>query len=120
MFDHVAINVSSMKKSQAFYEKALKPLGYGVVMTFGTWVGFGQGKKPQFWIVTRKPVTKGAHLALAAADRKSVKAFHKAALAAGGNDNGKPGVRKDYSPTYYAAFVHDPDGNNIEVVTHGK
>jgi catechol 2,3-dioxygenase-like lactoylglutathione lyase family enzyme len=120
MFDHVALNVSNAKKSKEFYEKALKPLGLGVVATFENWTGFGKGEKPQFWIVTREPVSRGAHLALTAPDRKSVDAFHAAAVAAGGKDNGKPGIRADYSPTYYAAFVHDPDGNNIEVVTHAS
>ena len=116
MFDHVALNVSNAKKSKEFYEKALKPLGYGVVATFEGWTGFGKDPKPQLWLVTREPVTRGAHVALTAADRKAVDAFHGAAIAAGGKDNGKPGVRTDYSPTYYAAFVYDPDGNNIEVV----
>ena len=117
MFDHVALNVSNAKKSREFYEKALKPLGFGVVATWETWTGFGRSK-PEFWIVTREPITQGAHVAFAAADRQSVDAFYEAAIATGGKDNGKPGLRSDYSPTYYAAFVHDPDGNNIEVVCH--
>jgi catechol 2,3-dioxygenase-like lactoylglutathione lyase family enzyme len=120
MFDHVALNVSNPAKSRAFYEAALKPLGYTVVATFQNWTGFGKGKKPKLWIAARKPVSKGAHVALTAKDTKAVHAFHKAALAAGGKDNGKPGPRKDYSPTYYAAFVYDPDGNNIEVVCQTK
>jgi catechol 2,3-dioxygenase-like lactoylglutathione lyase family enzyme len=118
MFDHVALNVSNAKNSREFYEKALKPLGYSAVAAFENWTGFGKGKKPQLWIVMRKPVGKGTHVALAATDRKAVDAFYKAALAAGGKDNGKPGLRKDYSPTYYGAFVLDPDGNNIEAVCH--
>ncbi len=120
MFDHVALNVGNAKRSKEFYENALKPLGYGIVATFDNWTGFGRAEKPQFWIVNREPVSKGAHVALAASDRKSVDEFHKAAVAAGGKDNGKPGLRTDYGPTYYAAFVHDPDGNNIEVVTHAS
>ena len=119
MIDHIALNVRNAEKSRKFYEKALKPLGYKVNATFGGWTGFGKGKKPQFWVVTRKPLTTGAHVALLAPDRKSVAAFYKAAIAAGGMDNGKPGIRADYSPTYYAAFVYDPDGNNIEAV-HNK
>lgn len=118
MFDHVALNVSNAKKSKEFYERALKPLGYGVVATFENWTGFGKGDKPQFWIVSREPASMGTHLALTASDRRSVDGFYDAAIAAGGKDNGKPGLRTDYSPTYYAAFVYDPDGNNIEVVCH--
>jgi catechol 2,3-dioxygenase-like lactoylglutathione lyase family enzyme len=117
MFDHLALNVSNAKKSSKFYESALKPLGYGIVATFAGWTGFGKGKKPQFWVAARKPASKGAHVALVASSRKAVNDFYKAAIAAGGKDNGKPGVRKDYAPDYYAAFVYDPDGNNIEVVT---
>jgi catechol 2,3-dioxygenase-like lactoylglutathione lyase family enzyme len=118
MIDHVALNVGNLNRSLSFYEKALAPLGIKVVATWESWRGFGKGEKPKFWIVAREPASKGAHLALAADDRKAVDAFHKAAIGAGGKDNGKPGVRTDYSPTYYAAFVYDPDGNNIEVVTH--
>jgi len=118
MFDHVALNVTNVGTSKKFYEGALKPLGYGVVMTFEDWIGFGRDKKPQLWIVGRQPTTHGAHVALSAENRRAVDAFHLAALAAGGKDNGAPGVREDYSPTYYAAFVRDPDGNNIEVVCH--
>ena len=118
MFDHVALNVSNEKKSREFYEKALKPLGYSVVATFENWTGFGTGEKPEFWIARRDATSKGAHIAFAAADRKSVDAFHKAAVGAGGKDNGKPGIRADYSPTYYGAFVFDPDGNNIEAVCY--
>jgi catechol 2,3-dioxygenase-like lactoylglutathione lyase family enzyme len=118
MFDHMGLNVSNAKKSREFYEKALAPLGIKVAATFEQWTGFGKGEKPQFWIVKREPITKGAHVAFAAADQKSVDAFYAAAIAAGGKDNGEPGPRKDYSPTYYGAFVIDPDGNNIEAVCH--
>ena len=118
MFDHIGLNVSDAKKSTDFYTQALKPLGYSLVKDFETWIGFGKGDKAQLWIVLREPASGGAHVALAAPDRKSVDAFYAAAIAAGGKDNGKPGVRSDYSPTYYAAFVFDPDGNNIEAVTH--
>jgi catechol 2,3-dioxygenase-like lactoylglutathione lyase family enzyme len=118
MFDHIALNVSNAQKSKDFYERALKPLGYGVAASFENWTGFGEGKRPQLWIVNREPASNGAHVALSARDRKTVDAFYTAAIAAGGKDNGKPGLRTDYSPTYYAAFVYDPDGNNIEVVSH--
>jgi catechol 2,3-dioxygenase-like lactoylglutathione lyase family enzyme len=118
MFDHIALNVRDAKKSREFYEKALAPLGYKVAATFEGWTGFGKGEKPQFWVVTREPLNTGVHVALIAPDRKSVDAFYTAAMAAGGKDNGKPGIRTDYSPTYYAAFVFDLDGNNIEAVCH--
>jgi len=118
MFDHIGLNASDHKKSTDFYTKALAPLGYGPIKDFGTWIGFGKGDKAQLWIVAREPASTGTHIALSASDRKSVDAFYAAAMAAGGKDNGKPGVRADYSPTYYAAFVFDPDGNNIEVVSH--
>lgn len=118
MFDHVALNVSNAKKSREFYEKALKPMGYSVVATFENWTGFGKAEKPRFWIVTREPLGQGAHVAFAAAERKVVDAFYEAAVAAGGKDNGRPGIRTEYTPTYYAAFVFDPDGNNIEAVCH--
>jgi catechol 2,3-dioxygenase-like lactoylglutathione lyase family enzyme len=120
MFDHIGLNVSDAKKSTDFYTKALAPLGYGLVKDFGAWIGFGKGDKAQLWIVAREPASGGAHVALAAPDRKSVDEFYTAAMEAGGMDNGKPGGRTDYSPTYYAAFVIDPDGNNIEAVTHAE
>jgi catechol 2,3-dioxygenase-like lactoylglutathione lyase family enzyme len=116
MIDHIALNVRDAKKSREFYEKTLAPLGYNVAATFEGWTGFGKGEKPQFWVVTREPLSTGVHVALIAPDRTSVDAFYKAAIAAGGKDNGKPGIRTDYSPNYYAAFVFDLDGNNIEAV----
>ena len=120
MIDHVGINVADYARSRRFYEAALAPLGWEVVMGGDDWggAGFGRDGKPAFWIVRRDPVGTGTHVAFAAPDRGTVDAFHAAALAAGGVDNGGPGLREHYHPTYYAAFVLDPDGNNVEAVCH--
>ncbi len=118
MFDHVGINVRDYGESRAFYERALEPLGYGVVMEFGHACAFGKDGKPSFWVVQREPFGTGTHVAFESPDRVTVDAFHEAALGAGGIDNGAPGVREQYHPTYYGAFVHDPDGNNVEAVCH--
>ena len=121
MFDHVGLNVRDYAKSRAFYEQALKPLGYEVVYDGSEWngAGFGTSKdKPEFWIMEREPLGTGTHVAFHTEDRAVVDAFHAAALAAGGADNGGPGVREHYHPTYYGAFVLDPDGNNVEAVCH--
>jgi catechol 2,3-dioxygenase-like lactoylglutathione lyase family enzyme len=120
MFDHVGLNVRDYAASRAFYERALAPLGYGVVMDFDEWkaAGFGKDGNPSFWIAEREPYGTGTHVAFAASDRATVDAFHEAALAAGGIDNGAPGIREEYHPTYYGAFVHDLDGNNVEAVCH--
>jgi catechol 2,3-dioxygenase-like lactoylglutathione lyase family enzyme len=120
MFDHIGLNVRDYAASRAFYERALAPLGYSVVLAFDEWkaCGFGTEGQPTFWISEREPVTTGTHVAFATADRGTVDAFHEAALDAGGIDNGPPGVREQYHPTYYGAFVHDLDGNNVEAVCH--
>jgi catechol 2,3-dioxygenase-like lactoylglutathione lyase family enzyme len=120
VFDHVGLNVRDYDASRAFYERALATLGYVIVMDFPEWkaVGFGRDGKPSLWISEREPAGTGTHVALTCADRATVDAFHDAALDAGGIDNGAPGVREQYHPTYYAAFVHDLDGNNIEAVCH--
>ena len=109
-----------LRASRAFYEQALAPLGYRVVMAFDEWkaAGFGTDEKPSFWIAEREPYGTGTHVAFTCADRATVDAFHDAALAAGGIDNGAPGLREQYHPTYYGAFVHDLDGNNVEAVCH--
>ena len=116
MFDHITIRVKSFKKAKPFYAESLAPLGYKVLSESAGSIGLGDGKNPTLWIAEDQPATAGVHVAFTCSDRKAVDAFHKAALKAGGRDNGKPGVRTDYSPTYYAAFAHDPDGNNIEAV----
>ncbi|HZR95262.1 MAG TPA: VOC family protein [Gaiellaceae bacterium] len=120
MLDHVALNVRDYRASRAFYERALEPLGYGVVMSMDEWnaCAFGEDGKPSFWVVEREPFGTGTHVAFAVDDRSLVDAFHAAATAAGGADNGPPGLREHYTPTYYAAFVLDPDGNNAEAVCH--
>jgi catechol 2,3-dioxygenase-like lactoylglutathione lyase family enzyme len=120
MFDHVGLNVRDYAASRAFFEQALAPLGYRVVMAFDEWkgAGFGTDEKPEFWIFQREPHGTGTHVAFVCPDHDTVVAFHDAALAAGGIDNGAPGPREQYHPTYYGAFVHDLDGNNIEAVCH--
>jgi catechol 2,3-dioxygenase-like lactoylglutathione lyase family enzyme len=120
VFDHVGLNVRDYDASRAFYERALAILGYGIVMDFPQWkaAGFGRDGKPEFWISEREPFGTGTHVAFTCPDRATVAAFHEAALAAGGTDNGPPGPREQYHPTYYGAFVHDLDGNNIEAVCH--
>ena len=120
MFDHVGLNVRDYAASRAFYERALAPLGYRPVMAFDEWkaVGLGTGDAPEFWISEREPFGTGTHLAFRVDDHATVDAFHEAALEAGGLDNGPPGLREHYHPTYYAAFIHDLDGNNVEVVCH--
>jgi catechol 2,3-dioxygenase-like lactoylglutathione lyase family enzyme len=120
MFDHIGINVQDWQKSRAFYGRALAALGYGEVMAFEEWraCAWGPEGKPAFWASQREPYGTGTHIAFEVGDRATVDAFHEAALASGGTDNGPPGLREHYHPTYYAAFVLDPDGNNVEAVCH--
>jgi catechol 2,3-dioxygenase-like lactoylglutathione lyase family enzyme len=120
VLDHLGINVSDYGRSRDFYVRALVPLGYALLMEPAPGhCGFGREGKPDFWISRdREPKTRNVHVAFAADDRATVDAFHAAALAAGATDNGAPGVRELYHPTYYGAFVLDPDGNNVEAVCH--
>jgi catechol 2,3-dioxygenase-like lactoylglutathione lyase family enzyme len=120
MFDHVGLNVLDYETSKRFFERALSPLGYRVVMDFSGYAAaaFGADDKPEFWVAARDPRGTGTHVAFRATDRVTVDRFHAEAVAAGGTDNGPPGTREDYHPSYYAAFVLDPDGNNIEAVCH--
>ena len=113
MFDHIGIRVSDLAASVRIYRAMLEPLGF-VLDDSGS--GFGPKGEPALWLVASSEPS-GAHVALKAPNRKAVDQFYKAALAAGAKDNGAPGLRADYSPTYYAAFVIDRDGNNIEAVT---
>jgi catechol 2,3-dioxygenase-like lactoylglutathione lyase family enzyme len=114
MIEHVSVPVSNIRKSKTFYAKALKPLGYAPWMAYADAVGFVEGGHARLWI-GKQPTVVPMHVAFLAPSRKAVRDFHAAALKAGGKNNGKPGYR-DYSPDYYAAFVYDPDGNNIEAV----
>ncbi|HTR13732.1 MAG TPA: VOC family protein [Roseiarcus sp.] len=125
MLDHIGLAVSDFTKSKDFYDAALTPLGIGIVMEVtleesggGRHAGFGSQRKPYFWIGTGDGPKGGTHVAFTAENRGEVDAFYRAAMAAGGKDNGPPGQRPDYHPNYYAAFVFDPDGNNIEAVCH--
>ena len=126
MIDHIGFPVSDYVRAKAFYTKALAPLGYGLVMEVDAQqnpsgapaAGFGIGGKPDFWIGGEGGLQKPLHVALVSQHRAGVDAFHKAALAAGGKDNGAPGLRPHYHANYYGAFVLDPDGHNIEAVCH--
>jgi catechol 2,3-dioxygenase-like lactoylglutathione lyase family enzyme len=118
MIDHIGISVSDLERSVAFYQKALAPLGYVLIKKFeGFAAGFGVDGDSDFWIGTGQ-VTQPIHVAFRANQRSIVKAFYDAAIAAGGKDNGPPGTRPIYHEHYYGAFVHDPDGHNIEAVCH--
>jgi catechol 2,3-dioxygenase-like lactoylglutathione lyase family enzyme len=118
MIDHVAFYVSDLDRSRRFYEQALEPLRYKVVFDIEGFVGFGPETGPKFAVRTGKEPSKSGHVAFLADDRATVDAFHAAALAAGGTSNGEPGLREHYHPTYYGAYVADPDGNNVEAVCH--
>jgi len=124
MIDHIGFAVRDAETSRIFYETALAPLGISLIMSAtpdqtasgGTAHGFGKDGKPFLWVADKETVGEGTHVALAVETRAMVHAFHAAALQAGGRDNGAPGPRPHYGPHYYAAFVLDPDGNNIETV----
>jgi catechol 2,3-dioxygenase-like lactoylglutathione lyase family enzyme len=117
--DHVGLDVADYASSKAFYEPALEPLGLRLMMEPVPEVGGFGDDFPFFWIAKRgRGPQTGVHVAFRVDRRELVDAFHAAALAAGGADNGGPGVREIYHPNYYAAFVLDPDGNNVEVVCH--
>jgi catechol 2,3-dioxygenase-like lactoylglutathione lyase family enzyme len=133
MIDHLGMPVGDLARATEFYLKALEPLGYGIVMQIsaeqtghGAAVGFGapgkaadfQSGKPSFWIGEGERLGGHTHVAFVAPSRASVDAFYRAALAAGGKDNGKPGLRPHYHANYYGAFVLDLDGNNVEAVCH--
>jgi catechol 2,3-dioxygenase-like lactoylglutathione lyase family enzyme len=125
MIDHTGVVVSDFSTSKDFYRAALAPFGYTLLMEVsaaqtgrGDAAGFGIAPKPDFWIGSGAPNVPPAHVAFRATDRAQVDAFYRAAIAAGGHDNGAPGLRPHYHPNYYGAFVLDPDGHNIEAVCH--
>jgi catechol 2,3-dioxygenase-like lactoylglutathione lyase family enzyme len=126
MIDHTGLQVSDPEKSRQFYEGALAPLGYAVLMAVPTEytggkvvLGMGIAPKPDFWLAEGTPNQPRLHVAFRAENRQQVDEFYRAALAAGGKDNGPPGPRPHYHEKYYGAFVLDPDGHNIEAVFHG-
>ena len=126
MLDHVGFAVANAERSKRFYEQALAPLGITLIKSVsadhteagGTAHGFGSEGKPFFWVGDNERVGEGTHVAFQADTRALVDAFYNAALAAGGRDNGAPGIRPHYHPNYYGAFVRDPDGINVEAVCH--
>jgi catechol 2,3-dioxygenase-like lactoylglutathione lyase family enzyme len=126
MLDHVSLGTANLARARKFYDAALKPLGYKMVWPVaGHGYGYGAVKdEPRFWVglpraKRLKPRSSaGTHVAFQAPSRKAVDAFYKAAIKAGARDNGKPGLRPEYHPTYYAAFVFDPEGHVLEAVCH--
>ena len=118
MIDHAGVTVANVARSKMFYRTALAPLGYTLLMEWEQFSGFGVASKPDFWIGQGVPNEPRVHVAFRADTRAMVDAFHRAALAAGGRDNGAPGLRPHYHENYYGAFVLDPDGHNIEAVCH--
>lgn len=118
MFDHIGLGVSEYAASKAFFLAALQPLGVGVVMEGEHGLGLGPPGKPSLWLFQSSQAPVPMHLAFTASNREQVQAFHRAALAAGGKDNGAPGLRPQYHADYYGAFVIGPDGHNVEAVCH--
>lgn len=118
MIDHLALRVRDLQRSTTFYVAALAPLGYSVRLRVPGGVGFGDSPKPDLWLYAGTPPTDPVHVAVAAADRAHVDAFHAAALEAGAVNIAAPRLRPEYHPGYYGAFVTDPDGYNLEAVHH--
>jgi catechol 2,3-dioxygenase-like lactoylglutathione lyase family enzyme len=117
MIDHVTLRVHDLAASKAFYAALLAPLGYAVIAEYPEAIGLGAGGKPDFWL-TPDPAASPQHVAFGALSRAAVDAFHAAGLAAGGRDNGAPGLRVHYHPNYYGAFIDDPTGHHVEAVIH--
>jgi len=118
MLDHIGLRTPQFDALVRFYEASLSPLGYTKLFAWEGGAGFGRNGAAALWISASKTKPTGIHIALSAVDHAAVDAFYKAALGAGAADNGKPGLRVDYHANYYAAFVIDPDGNNLEAVCH--
>jgi catechol 2,3-dioxygenase-like lactoylglutathione lyase family enzyme len=118
IIDHIGLTVDNYEKSKQFFSRALAPLGMGLIVEVQGWAGFGKGQKPEFWFGEGTAKQTAMHIAFVADNRDQVIAFYAAALAAGGTDNGPPGIRTIYHPDYFGAFILDPDGHNIEAVCH--
>jgi catechol 2,3-dioxygenase-like lactoylglutathione lyase family enzyme len=116
MYDHIGLKVQNLDASVRFYSAALASLGHVLCSRDASSAGLGPLNAPALWLAGGQANPVGVHVAFRAANRAAVEAFYKAGLKAGGRDNGAPGLRKEYSPSYYAAFLLDPDGNNIEAV----
>jgi catechol 2,3-dioxygenase-like lactoylglutathione lyase family enzyme len=116
MYDHIGLKVGNLDASVRFYTAALKPLGYILCSRDASGAGFGPKDEPALWLYLSKDAGAGAHVAFRAPDHAAIKKFHAEGLKGGGRDNGGAGPRADYSPTYFAAFLIDPDGNNVEAV----
>jgi catechol 2,3-dioxygenase-like lactoylglutathione lyase family enzyme len=117
VIDHISLRVKDLPRAVGFYRAALAPIGYEVLMEYPGAAGLGAGGKPDFWLMRSDQELNPTHIAFVG-DRTRIDAFHAAALSAGATDNGPPGLRADYHPHYYAAFIYDPEGNNVEVVCH--
>jgi catechol 2,3-dioxygenase-like lactoylglutathione lyase family enzyme len=118
IIDHLGIAVSDYSRAKEFFSKALAPLGVTFIMEIEGWAGLGKNGKPELWFGVHTAPQLPMHIAFIADSRAAVREFYDAALAAGGKDNGKPGIREIYHPDYFAAFVIGPDGHNIEAVCH--
>jgi catechol 2,3-dioxygenase-like lactoylglutathione lyase family enzyme len=118
MLDHIALGVTNLAQSKAFFLEALRPLGVEVAMEGRYGVGIGRNNKPSLWLFETQEHPAHLHLAFSAENRRQVDEFYNAAMAAGGKDNGAPGLRPHYHPNYYGAFVIGPDGHNVEAVCH--
>lgn len=116
--DHIGFAVADYRRSKAFYTRCLAPLGLQLIVEIEGWAGFGRGDRAELWFGEDGTAQRPMHIAFVADDRASVDRFYRAALAAGGKDNGAPGLRPIYHAHYYGAFVIDPDGHNIEAVCH--